>query len=353
VIRQRGVNYDVGRSMGSLSMNWRPDYTPALMRRELDIIRTGLHANAVRLGGRDPRRLLAAADYAASAGLNVWLGPESGNATPQRTLSYITEAAAAAEPLFRRWPDRLTFSVGNELTLFMRGIVPGRSFAQRGRLPRLREYMLSGQEPLRAFLAKAAASVRRVYSGPISYNALPYERVDWDHFDVVGVNYYRQQALGTDQYLAKISQLQATGKPVAITEFGFASCRDADDPKFLSTFNAAPWSMLGTAIPVLRPFIRPRVRTVYPRDEGAQARLLIDQLQLLDRAGVDRAFVMSFSFPLAPCSEDPRHDLDATALSIVRALPHGQHGTTYPDVGWEPKEAFHAVARYYRQQEAG
>jgi hypothetical protein len=46
-------------------MNWRPDYTPALMRRELDIIRTGLHANAVRLGGRDPCRLLAAADYAA------------------------------------------------------------------------------------------------------------------------------------------------------------------------------------------------------------------------------------------------------------------------------------------------
>lgn len=84
--------------MGSLSMNWRPDYTPALMRREPDIIRTGLHAYAVRLGGRDPRRLLAAADYAASTALNVWLGPELWNAAPQRTLSYITEAAVAAEP---------------------------------------------------------------------------------------------------------------------------------------------------------------------------------------------------------------------------------------------------------------
>ncbi len=334
-------------------MNWRPDYTPALMRRELDIIRAGLRANAVRLGGRDPRRLLAAAGYAASIGLNVWLGPELWNATPQRTLSYVTEAAAAAEPLFRRWPDRLTFSVGNELTLFMRGIVPGRSLARRGRLPRLRKFVLSGQEPLRAFLAEAASSVRRVYSGPISYSALPFERVDWDHFDVAGVNYYRQQALSTGQYLAEVSRLQATGKPVAITEFGFAACRDADDPKFLSTFNAARSSMLGMAIPVLRPFVRPRVRTVYPRDEQAQARHLIDQLRLLDRAGADRAFVMSFSFPLAPYSEDPRHDLDATALSIVRALPRGQHGTTYPGVGWEPKEAFHAVARYYRQQEAG
>jgi len=31
------------------------------------------------------------------------------------------------EPLRERRPDQLTFSVGNELTLFMRGIVPGRS----------------------------------------------------------------------------------------------------------------------------------------------------------------------------------------------------------------------------------
>jgi hypothetical protein len=347
------VVYDVGRSMGSLSMNWRPDYTPALMRRELDIIRVGLHANAVRLGGRDPRRLLAAAGYAASIGLNVWLGPELWNAAPQRTLSYLTETAAAAEPLFRRWPGRLTFCVGNELTLFMRGIVPGRSLAQRSRSPCLREVVRSGQDTLRAFLADAAASVRRVCSGPVSYSALPFERVDWDHFDVVGVNYYRQQAPATDEYLAKISRLQATGKPVAITELGFAACREADDPKLLSTFNAAPLSMLGMAVPAVRQLIRPRVRTVYPRDEQAQARLLIDQLQLLDQAGVDRAFIMSFSFPLAPYSEDPRHDLDATALSIVRTLPRGQHGTTYPDVGWEPKEAFHAVARYYSQPEGG
>jgi len=49
-----------------------------------------LHANAVRLGGRDPRRLLTAADYAASIGLNVWLGPELWNATPPMPLRAIT-----------------------------------------------------------------------------------------------------------------------------------------------------------------------------------------------------------------------------------------------------------------------
>ena len=92
---------------------------------------------------------------------------------------------------------------------------------------------------------------------------------------------------------------------------------------------------------------------MHPRDEQAQAGLLTDQLRLLDQAGVDGAFVMSFSFPLAPYSDDPRHDLDATALSIVRTLPRDQHGTTYPGVGGEPKAAFNAVARYYRQQGPG
>jgi len=309
-LRQRGVVYDVGRSMGAHSPSWRPDYSPALMRRELDIIQADLHASAVRLGGRDPRRLLDAASYAASIGLNVWLGPELWNATPRQTLRFVTDAAAAAEPLFRRWPDRLTFCVGNELTMCMRGIV--------------------------------------------SYCALQFERVDWDHFDIVGVNHYRQiQGLTTERYLAKIRQLQATGKPVAITEFGFAACRDADNPEFLSTLNSTNLSLLGSLTPVLKRFVRPRVRTVHPRDEPAQARLLTDQLQMLDHAGVDGVFVMSFSFPLAPYSEDPRHDLDATALSIVRTLPRGQRGATHPGVGWEPKEAFHAIARYYRQQEPG
>jgi hypothetical protein len=354
VLRQRGVVYDVGRSMGAHSASWRPDYSPALVRRELDIIHADLHANAVRLGGRDPGRLLDAASYAASIGLDVWLGPELWNATPRQTLRYITDAAAAAEPLFRRWPDQLTFCVGNELTMLMRGIVPGRNHARRSRSPVLRETVLSAQHPLRAFLADAAASVRGVYGGPVSYCASPFERVDWDHFDVVGVNHYRQiQGLTTERYLAKIGQLQATGKPVAITEFGFAACRDADNPEFLSTLNATPLSLLGSQTPVLKRFARPRVRTVHPRDEPAQARLLTDQLQLLDQAGVDGVFVMSFSFPLAPYSEDPRHDLDATALSIVRTLRRARRGATHPGVGWEPKEAFGAIARYYRQQEPG
>jgi hypothetical protein len=96
--------------------------------------------------------------------------------------------------------------------------------------------------------------------------------------------------------------------------------------------------------------VRPRVRAIHPRDEHAQATLLIEQLEHLDRIGVDGAFVVSLSFPLAPYSDDPRHDIDATALSIVRTLPRGKRGTAFPDVPWEPKEAFYALADFHHRQ---
>jgi hypothetical protein len=74
---------------------------------------------------------------------------------------------------------------------------------------------------------------------------------------------------------------------------------------------------------------------------------LVDQLALLEHAGVDGAFIMSLSFPVATYDDDPRYDLDATSPSLVRAQPPIHKGITYPDMAWEPKEAFQGVASYY------
>jgi hypothetical protein len=45
--------------------------------------------------------------------------------------------------------------------------------------------------------------------------------------------------------------------------------------------------------------------------------------------------------------DDPEHDLDANSFSLVKPYPGGKHGTTYPDMAWEPKESFTAIADYY------
>jgi hypothetical protein len=156
-MRSKGVVYDAGCVTG---VTWRPDYTPSLARRELEIIKTGLRCNAVRIRARDTRRLTAAAETALRQGLEVWFSPELWDKSPDTTLRHLARSAAAAEELRARWPGQLVFCAGNELTLFMRGIVKGRT--RRRRIPAIREAVRSGagSQPLNAFLARASAAVR-------------------------------------------------------------------------------------------------------------------------------------------------------------------------------------------------
>jgi hypothetical protein len=51
--------------------------------------------------------------------------------------------------------------------------------------------------------------------------------------------------------------------------------------------------------------------------------------------------------PEAYTDDDPRHDLDIDSMSLVKSLPGGRHGTVYPDMLVEPKEAFAAVAHHF------
>jgi len=39
--------------------------------------------------------------------------------------------------------------------------------------------------------------------------------------------------------------------------------------------------------------------------------------------------------------------MDRSTSSLVKYFEGGRHGTTYPDMTWEPKEGFRAMASYY------
>jgi hypothetical protein len=43
---------------------------------------------------------------------------------------------------------------------------------------------------------------------------------------------------------------------------------------------------------------------------------------------------------------DPHRDLDLASYGVVVVLEHAR-GTTYPDMTWEPKQAFTALAAAY------
>jgi hypothetical protein len=151
------------------------------------------------------------------------------NDSPRKTLDYVVRAAAAAESLRARCPDRLVFCVGSELTLFMRGILPGKTLNQRLTHAFSREGVKTGRyvEPLGVFLADANTAVREVFHGPVTYAALVWETVDWSLFDFVGVDHYRDGRI-KDRYLERLQPLFDHGKPVVVTEFGMRTYQGAE-----------------------------------------------------------------------------------------------------------------------------
>jgi hypothetical protein len=167
---------------------------------------------------------------------------------------------------------------------------------------------------------------------------VPLERVDWTPFDIVSLDLYRSRAVA-HRFAEGVRTLVGQGKPVAITEFGAATYRGAGDVGAQGLdaveFDAA------TGAPL-------RLKGRYERDEAGQAAYLRELLDIFDAAGVDSTFVFAFAlndFPHRP-DGDARDDLDLASFGIVKVLD--RTGATYPDLRWEPKVAFNALADHYR-----
>jgi hypothetical protein len=350
-VRRKGVCYDVGRELAGRS--WRPDFRPGDVRRELEIIATDLHCTAVKIHGVDLARLGWTASVALDLGLEVWLAPELWDHDADDTLAHIVAAARVAEELRRAYPRRLFLSVAAELCLFMRGIIPGDTFADRIAQPDIGPLLRAAvsQQRLNQFLIRAAMAVRPEFDGQITYCALPTERVDWRAFDVAGVDLYRDAS--TRPYFGRIVQLfrnRAEGRPLVIGEFGCCTYQGGAD-------------LGGSGFDIIdQGGDQPHVDGDYVRDEAGQAREITECLDTFDARGVDIAFVHTFIQPLSPWNPDPRFDFDLASYSLVKSFARRlgaraqdfpkvpwdttEHGTTYPDLPWEPKESFRAVAAW-------
>lgn len=322
----------------------RPKLDLATAERELQIVRDDLHCNAVRLMGRDAGRMVQVAERALALGLEVWLSPALWGKPADETLRYDVSAAERAEELRKQNPDRVVLVLGGELTIFMHGIVPGNDFGKRTReaFTRMKAGDHSANDRLNDFLARASTAVRGVYHGPLTYASLIWEDVDWDRFDLIGVDHYRDAKI-KDRYADMLQPLLAFGKPIINTEFGMRTYRGAESDGTVG-FGVADQKRV--LLHYLLPFVRQRLSGDYVRDEAMQARELVETLTILDSAGVDGAFVHEFVTAGATFSDKPRYDLDMNAFALVKTYRHGK-GTSYPDMTWEPKQSFHAVADYY------
>lgn len=224
----------------------------------------------------------------------------------------------------------------------MQGILAGKTVMKRIMNPvnmlKLK-YLGAHNKPLNAFLEQAATEVRKVFHGPITYASIPAENVNWDLFDFVCVDYYRGKRNRAD-YGERLKRYLAYNKPIVITEFGCCTYQGAEDKG-------------GRAFMIVNRKQPDQLKPGYVRDENLQAREDASMLQALTEAGVNGAFVFTFTMPTMKHTADPLRDFDKASYSLVKTYADARHGTTYPDMRWEPKESFRAVASFYQTLAAG
>jgi hypothetical protein len=330
----KGINYDVGTEYEPgvpTRMVWRPD----LVRAELRSIAEDLHCNAVTLYGTDPERLREAAETALDLGLAAWIQPRLIDATPRRYLDHLDRVARVAEDL-RAAGGRVVLNVGCEMSLLIRGMLPGRTFTVRSELLGWgigRLLLPRSNRRLSALLATAAERARRHFGGDLTYGAGLWEWIDWAPFDLVGLNQYRI-AENQDVYVSVLRNHVRHDKPVVITEFGCGSYAGASrvGP---NGHEVIDWRSS-----------RPRLAKELRRDEDEQAAYITELLEIYAEEGVHGAFVFQYIEPVHAYDDDSRYDLDRAGYGIVRV--RGEDAERPYSAGFrEPKKSFHAISRMY------
>ncbi|MFI2652192.1 abortive infection protein [Micromonospora fulviviridis] len=346
-MRSLGVTYDTGTNFatgqGDLSrVVWSRDR----MQEEIDAIARLLHCNSVTVYGSELGRLTETARVAVEAGLHVWLQPRLVDRPQRDTLDHLVEAARLAEQL-RRDGGRVSLSAGGVHSVFTPGLVDGERYHERMAnifadaehhvlVPTGRVDRAVANARLNEFLDRVVRSVRAVYSGELSYAAAPFEDVDWGLFDMVRLMHFYTLAYPSsdDEHVRELMRYHRWGKPVMIAEFGTATHPRAAEMAFMS-FDI-----------VERQGVVPLVREGVRRDEDAQAAFHLRMLDLFAQAGMCGAAVAEFIHPTHPYSADPRHDLDAASMALVRTV-RADHHDPASSYRWEPKIAFHALAQRY------
>ncbi|MFJ4578784.1 abortive phage infection protein [Streptomyces echinatus] len=333
--RHHGVVYTVGEGETPGTA-----FSAARMRGDIRAIRDELHADTVDVTGDGVERLTATAAEAAERGLRVWLQPTLGDAPERDILEHIAETGRFAERLRRHGAD-VDFSVGCEFWLFVPGIVPGDNVLERIR------NLLDGkvdhdamQRRLDRFTAKAAAVGRSVYHGRLAYAAAQDDQVDWRLFDIVGIDYYSYFPHKAE-YVKELSRYLRWGKPLAITEFG--TCAYVGAPQA----GGMGWDVVDHD---KKP---EEIKGDLVRSERTQAAYLTQLLNAF--SSVDLYAAMAFEFVTADAPyrpDDPRHDLDMASYSLTRTVKDRPDDPA-SDWHWEPKEAFHALARRYLAARTG
>ncbi|GAA1598322.1 hypothetical protein GCM10009804_63510 [Kribbella hippodromi] len=329
-MRSIGVNYDTGLQYDGRST--RDRFDPAAVRYDFEVIARELHAPAVRVVGTDPDRLVVAGEAALAAGLDLWFSPMPMDLEPSEYIAFLAACAARAEGLRQSGRGEVVLVLGCELSVFCKGLVPGESSGERLAFmgdpatwtdPDKLAQLQAGLSRWGDVQRKLVAAARDVFAGRITYAAGMWEDVNWDLYDIVAVDAYRD-AGNAATFADELAARAKWGKPVVATEFGCCAYRGA------GARGGAGWMIVD------RSADPPVIKGTFERDEEEQVEYLLGLVEEFDRIELAAAFWFSFAgFGLPHRPEDPRHDLDLSSYGLVAVDDDGS---------WRRKEVFGKLA---------
>ncbi|WP_158633242.1 abortive phage infection protein [Amycolatopsis sp. WAC 04182] len=333
-----GVAYDTGVLHAAGDPLSRVRWSRGQLEREIRVIADELRCPSITAFGTEIGRLAETTSAALRQGMEVYVQPRLYDHPQDQVLEHLAESARLAERL--RHGDDVKFVAGCEHFLFTPGIVPGATFQERlanmATIPPEEWPKIMGR--LADFLARAADVARRNFRGRITYASIGgMEPVDWNLFDIVGIDYYPYFATDAE-YTKDLAQYRRWNKPVMVLEFG--SC----------TFTgAARAGGMGWDI-VDYEQVPPRIKPGHVRDEREQADHLARLLRVFEAADLRGAHVYTFIAPNLPHHPArPEFDLDMASYSLVKTLRARQDDENSP-YRFERKRSFDALARHNRGQ---
>jgi hypothetical protein len=165
----------------------------------------------------------------------------------------------------------------------------------------------------------------------VTYASGPWEHVDWQPFDIVATDAYRDAA-NAGGFREELRKHLGHGKPLTVTEFGCCCYAGAGDRGGMG------WAIIDeSADPA-------RLDGDYTRDEAEQVKYLADLHGIFEAEGVDLAFWFTFASYNLPHRSEPRQDLDMISYGVVTMLEAGPPAG-YQGLGWAPRLAFGALAK--------
>lgn len=269
-----------------------------IVRQDLGVMKKA-GVSLLRLDSDYADFLFEIASFGKKLGFQIWIGPKFHRKIPmenkERFLEITKDFASKTSKL-----DLDVFVVGNELSVELKDFAEIQGYQNRCQNWEIFQRQFQGKKKeFSSYLDLLAKKIKRKFSKPITYATGSWEldSINWSSFDIVSANLYWWKYFPEREYISTLKDLRGFGKPVAVTEFGFQTIKEA--------FEFGPsWIM--------------RKKFPYHYNEKTQVELIKKNIEFLQRAGAKYAFLHQW------------READNNGFGVVRA-------------DGEPKKGFYSI----------